>query len=54
MKEYTFLFLVSIFFNAVSFAQVSTEAKMNSFIDALMKKMTIEEKFGPAQPARLR
>jgi beta-glucosidase len=46
MKKNTFLFLVSIFFNTVSFAQVSTDVKMNSFIDALMKKMTIEEKIG--------
>jgi beta-glucosidase len=46
MKKNTFLFLVSIFFNTVSFAQVSTDVKMNSFIDGLMKKMTIEEKIG--------
>ena len=45
MKKYMFLFfLVAVAFNAVSFAQVSTDAKMNTFIDALMKKMTLKKK----------
>lgn len=46
MRKYNFLLIVSLVISVVSFAQVSTDAKMNSFIDGLMKKMTIEEKLG--------
>ena len=46
MRIYKFLFFLLTFIPAFSFAQVSTDAKMNSFIDALMKKMTVEEKIG--------
>jgi beta-glucosidase len=46
MRKYNILFIVSLVISVVSFAQVSTDAKMNSFIDGLMKKMTIEEKLG--------
>lgn len=43
MRKYNFLLIVLLVISAVSFAQ---DAKMNSFIDGLMKKMTIEEKLG--------
>jgi len=46
MRKYNFLLIVSLVISVVSFAQVSTDAKMNSFIDGLMKKMTMEEKLG--------
>lgn len=46
MRTYKFLFFLLTLYPAFSFAQVSTDAKMNSFIDGLMKKMTIEEKLG--------
>jgi len=39
------LLLLSAFFALSAFAQ-STDARMNSFIDGLMKKMTLEEKLG--------
>ena len=46
MRKYNFLLIISLVIRVVSFAQVPTDAKMNSFIDGLMKKMTIEEKLG--------
>jgi beta-glucosidase len=46
MSTYKFLFFFFSFFPAFSFAQVPSDAKMNSFIDGLMKKMTNEEKLG--------
>ena len=46
MRTYKFLFFLLTLYPVLSFAQVSTDAKMNSFIDGLMKKMTIEEKLG--------
>ncbi len=46
MRTYKFLFFLLTFYPVFSFAQVSADAKMNSFIDGLMKKMTIEEKLG--------
>ena len=44
MKK-TFLMFASLCFFATSYAQKS-DAKMNAFIDALMKKMTLDEKIG--------
>lgn len=46
MRTYKFLFFLLTFYPAFSFAQVSPDAKMNSFIDGLMKKMTMDEKIG--------
>lgn len=52
MRTFKFLFISLSFFILLSFypdlsfTQVSADAKMNSFIDALMKKMTLEEKLG--------
>lgn len=44
MKKISLLFFVSLLFVTVSFSQA--DPKMKSFIDALMKKMTLEEKIG--------
>jgi len=44
MKRYILFIAV---FSAVQFAMAQTQdAKMKTFIDALMKKMTVEEKIG--------
>jgi len=44
MKKISLLFFVSLLSVTVSFSQA--DPKMKSFIDALMKKMTLEEKIG--------
>lgn len=44
MKKISFLFIVFLLGTAASFSQADT--KMKSFVDALMKKMTLEEKIG--------
>lgn len=44
MKKISLLFFVSLLSITVSFSQA--DPKMKSFIDALMKKMTLEEKIG--------
>jgi len=44
MKKISLLFLVSLLSVTISFCQA--DPKMKSFIDALMKKMTLEEKIG--------
>jgi beta-glucosidase len=42
MKRFTTLLVVLFFISAVS----AQDSKMNAYIDALMKKMTLEEKIG--------
>jgi beta-glucosidase len=45
-KSRIFLAFLVLFLSQYLTAQVSQETKMNSFIDGLMKKMTLEEKLG--------
>ncbi len=40
------LIIAAIMITQFVIAQTTTDAKMKSFIDALMKKMTLEEKIG--------
>src|SRR5678815_3913552 len=44
LRIFTIAFLISTSLNVT--AQKSIDAKMETFIDALMKKMTLEEKIG--------
>ncbi|MFT3982082.1 MAG: beta-glucosidase BglX [Ferruginibacter sp.] len=45
-RNYWLLTFVMVFFSAAGFTQVPDAAKMKVFVDALMKKMTIDEKIG--------
>ncbi len=44
MKKISLLFIVFLLYSVASFSQA--DLKMKSFVDALMKKMTLEEKIG--------
>ena len=46
MKRLLWPFFAALLINADLRAQTSQDAKMKTFIDALMKKMTLEEKIG--------
>lgn len=46
MKPHYHLLSILLFFSINTWSQQSSDAKMNSFIDALMQRMTLKEKIG--------